>query len=111
MTKHIRSLEELKNSTLIPVMLVPERIPVSIATVRAWIFQRKLPVVRIGRLVFIRKEVLEKIEMGGFEAISGEHISCPPLLLFKGVIVTKVIECKSNYPTMEIKNGQIRTKK
>ena len=89
MTKHIRSLEELKNSTLIPVMLVPERIPVSIATVRAWIFQRKLPVVRIGRLVFIRKEVLEKIEMGGFEAISGEHISCPPLLLFKGVIVNK----------------------
>jgi len=75
MTKHIRSLEELKNSTLIPVMLVPERIPVSIATVRAWIFQRKLPVVRIGRLVFIRKEVLEKIEMGGFEAISGEHFS------------------------------------
>ena len=80
MTKHIRSLEELKNATLIPVMLVPERIPVSIATVRAWIFQRKLPVVRIGRLVFIRKEVLEKIEMGGFEAISGEHISCPPPL-------------------------------
>ena len=75
MTKHIRSLEELKNSTLIPVMLVPERIPVSIATVRAWIFQRKLPVVRIGRLVFIRKEVLEEIEMGGFEAVSGEHIS------------------------------------
>jgi hypothetical protein len=111
MTKHIRSLEELKNSTLIPVMLVPERIPVSIATVRAWIFQGKLPVVRIGRLVFIRKEVLEKIEMGGFEAISGEHISCPPLLLFKGVIVTKVIECKSSYPIMLIKNGQIRTKK
>ena len=75
MTKHIRSLEELKNSTLIPVMLVPERIPVSLATVRAWIFQGKLPVVRIGRLVFIRKEVLEKIEMGGFEAISGEHFS------------------------------------
>ena len=75
MTKHIRSLEELRNSTLIPVMLVPERIPVSLATVRAWIFQGKLPVVRIGRLVFIRKEVLEKIEMGGFEAISDEHFS------------------------------------
>ena len=102
MTKHIRSLEELKNSTLIPVMLVPERIPVSLATVRAWIFQGKLPVVRIGRLVFIRKEVLEKIEMGGFEAISGENIASPPLLLFKGVIVTKVIECKSSYPIMEI---------
>ena len=75
MTKHIRSLEELRNSTLIPVMLVPERIPVSLATVRAWIFQGKLPVVRIGRLVFIKKEVLEKIEMGGFEAISDEHFS------------------------------------
>ena len=85
MTKHIRSLEELKNSTLIPVMLVPERIPVSIATVRAWIFQRKLPVVRIGRLVFIRKEVLEKIEMGGFEAVSGEQNICPsPLTILGG---------------------------
>ena len=80
MTKHIKTLEELKNSTLIPVMLVPERIPVSLATVRAWIFQGKLPVVRIGRLVFIRKKVLEEIEMGGFEAFSGEHISCPPPL-------------------------------
>ena len=63
-----RTLEDLKNSTLIPVMLVPERIPVSLATVRAWIFQGKLPVVKIGRMVFIRKEVLEKIEMEGLEA-------------------------------------------
>ena len=77
MTKHIRTLEELKNSTLIPVMLVPERIPVSLATVRAWIFQGKLPVIRIGRKVFIRKEVLEEIEMGGFEAVSGEQNICP----------------------------------
>ena len=78
MTKHTRTLEELKNSTLIPVMLVPERIPVSLATVRAWIFQGKLPVIRIGRKVFIRKEVLEEIEMEGFKAVSGKHISCPP---------------------------------
>ena len=84
MTKHIRTLEELKNSTLIPVMLVPERIPVSLATVRAWIFQGKLPVIRIGRKVFIRKEVLEKIEMGGLEAVSGEHISCPPPYYLRG---------------------------
>ena len=85
MTKHIRTLEELKNSTLIPVMLVPERIPVSLATVRAWIFQGKLPVIRIGRKVFIRKEVLEKIEMGGFEAVSGEQNICPsPLTILGG---------------------------
>ena len=69
MKKHKRTLEDLKNSTLIPAMLVPERIPVSlVATVRSWIFQGKLPVVKIGRMVFIRKEVLEKIEMEGLEA-------------------------------------------
>ena len=85
MTKHIKTLEELKNSTLIPVMLVPERIPVSLATVRAWIFQGKLPVVRIGRKVFIRKEVLEKIEIGGLDAVSEESISClPPSNYFGG---------------------------
>ena len=72
MKKQKRTLEDLKNSTLIPAMLVPERIPVSLATVRSWIFQGKLPVVKIGRMVFIRKEVLEKkekIEMEGLEAV------------------------------------------
>ncbi len=78
MNRNKITLEDLKNSTLIPVMLVPERIPVSLATVRAWIFQGKLPVVRIGRKVFIRKEVLEKIEIGGLDAVSEEFISCPP---------------------------------
>jgi|APSaa5957512535_1039671.scaffolds.fasta_scaffold41229_3 hypothetical protein len=70
MKKNKRTIEDLKNSTLIPAMLVPERIPVSLATVRSWIFQGKLPVVKIGRMVFIRKEVLEKIEMEGLEAVS-----------------------------------------
>ena len=85
MKKNKRTLEDLKNSTLIPVMLVPERIPVSLATVRAWIFQGKLPVIRIGRKVFIRKEILEKIEMGGFEAVSGEQNICPsPLTILGG---------------------------
>jgi excisionase family DNA binding protein len=78
MNRNKITLEDLKNSTLIPVMLVPERIPVSLATVRAWIFQGKLPVVRIGRKVFIRKEVLEKIEIGGLDAVSEESISRLP---------------------------------
>ena len=56
---------------LIPVMQIPEKIPVSMPTVRAWIFQKKLPVVRVGRKVFFRREVLEKIEMEGLEAVSG----------------------------------------
>ena len=98
MKKNKRTLEDLKNSTLIPVMLVPERIPVSLATVRAWIFQGKLPVVRIGRKVFIRKEVLEKIEIGGLDAVSEEFISCPPLLTIWGVLVTRPIECGPSRP-------------
>ena len=73
MKKHKRTLEDLKNSTLIPAMPVPERIPVFLATVRSWIFQGKLPVVKIGRMVFIRKEGLEKIEMEGLEAVSGDQ--------------------------------------
>ena len=72
MKKHKRTLEDLKNSTLIPAMLVPERITVSLATVRSWIFQGKLPVVKIVRMVFIRKEVLEKIEMEGLESVTAE---------------------------------------
>ena len=57
----------MEKFNLIPVMQIPERIPVSLATVRAWIFQKKLPVVRVGRKVFIRREVLEKFEMEGLE--------------------------------------------
>ena len=57
---------------LIPVMQIPERIPVSLPTVRAWIFQKKLPVVRVGRKVFIRREVLEKIAMEGLESVTAE---------------------------------------
>ena len=58
----------MEKYNLIPVMQIPERIPVSLPTVRAWIFQNKLPVVRVGRKVFIRREVLEKIEMEGLAA-------------------------------------------
>ena len=57
----------MEKFNLIPVMQIPERIPISLPTVRAWIFQKKLPVVRVGRKVFIRREVLEKIEMEGLE--------------------------------------------
>ena len=45
----------MEKFNLIPVMQIPE----------------KIPVVRVGRKVFIRREVLEKIEMEGLEAVSG----------------------------------------
>ena len=68
----------MEKFNLIPVMQIPERIPVSLPTVRAWIFQKKLPVVRVGRKVFIRREVLEKIEMEGLEAAI-ENLTNKPL--------------------------------
>ena len=62
----------MEKYNLKPVMQIPERIPVSLPTVRAWIFENKLPVVRVGRKVFIRREVLEKIEMEGLESVTAE---------------------------------------
>ena len=62
----------MKNTKLIAVKLIPNILPVSLPTVRSWIFQNKLPVVRLGRKVFVREEVLEKIEMEGLESVTAE---------------------------------------
>ena len=59
----------MKQSKLIAVKQIPSILPVSLPTVRSWNFQQKLPVVRLGRKVFVREEVLEKIEMEGFEYV------------------------------------------
>ena len=53
----------MKNTKLIAVKLIPNILTISLPTVRSWIFQNKLPVVRLGRKVFVRKEVIEKIDM------------------------------------------------
>ena len=53
----------MKNTKLIAVKLIPNILTISLPTVRSWIFQNKLPVVRLGRKVFVRKEVIEKISM------------------------------------------------
>ena len=62
----------MKNTKLIAVKLIPSILPVSLPTVRSWIFQNKLPVVRLGRKVFVRIEVLEKIELEGLESVTAE---------------------------------------
>ena len=62
----------MKNTNLIPVILIPRILPVSLPTVRSWIFQNKLPVVRLGRKVFVREEVIEKIAMEGLESVTME---------------------------------------
>ena len=54
----------MKNNKLIIVKLIPNILTISLPTVRSWIFQNKLPVVRlICRKVFVREEVIEKIGM------------------------------------------------
>ena len=53
----------MEQSKLIAVKRIPSILPVSLPTVRSWIFQQKLPVVRLGCKVFVREELLEKIEM------------------------------------------------
>ena len=53
----------MKNTKLTAVKLIPNILTISLPTVRSWIFQNKLPVVRLGRKVFVRKVVIEKIGM------------------------------------------------
>ena len=62
----------MKQSKLIAVKLIRNIIPVSLPSVRSCIFQQKLPVARFGRKMFVREEVLEKIEMEGLESVNND---------------------------------------
>ena len=57
---------------LIPALEVPKFLPIKLGTVRAWIFQGRLPTVRLGRKVLVKESVLERISEGGLEAVAGE---------------------------------------
>ena len=62
----------MKKMDLIPEKEIPDLLPISLPTVRSWIFQQRLPVVRLGRKVFVKREVLERIQAEGLEAVVGE---------------------------------------
>ena len=62
----------MKNTKLTALKLIPNILTISSPTVRSWIFQNKLPVVRLGRKVFVREEVIEKIGMEGLESVTME---------------------------------------
>ena len=64
--------DNMKQSKLIAVKLIPNFLPVFLSRVRSWIFQHKLPVVLLVRKVFVREEVLEKIEMEGLESVNND---------------------------------------
>ena len=55
----------MKIPKLIPVKDIPFILPVSLATVRSWVHRNQLPVIRLGRKVFIKEDQLEIIANEG----------------------------------------------
>ena len=60
---------------LFSVQETADRLSIKVSTVRSWIYQNRLPVVRLGRSVRIRSDVLELIVEEGLqsESISRNH--------------------------------------
>ena len=52
---------------------VREALKVKMPTIRSWIHQGRLPVVRAGRSVRIRESVLTKIIEEGLDAVTAEN--------------------------------------
>ena len=65
----------MEKDKLIPAENIPEYLPVKKPTIRSWIMQNKLPVIRLGRRVFIKRNVIERILDEGLSSVSnGEEI-------------------------------------
>ena len=58
------------NQDIYTVSESAENLRMTESTIRTWILQKRLPVIRLGRKVFIRKETIEKILKDGLEAVS-----------------------------------------
>ena len=54
--------DNMKQSKLIAVKLIPNFLPVSLPTVRSWIFQQKLPVVRLDVKYLLGKKFLRRLK-------------------------------------------------
>jgi len=59
----------MKDSVLLSVEEIEELVPIKKSTIRSWIHQKRLPVIRLGRRVFIKREIIEKILAEGLEAV------------------------------------------
>jgi hypothetical protein len=62
----------MKAQELIPITEVPQHLPVSLPTVRFWVMQEKVPVIRIGRRIFLKREVVERIAQEGTDELFAE---------------------------------------
>ena len=60
----------MEKDKLISAENIPEYLPVKMPTIRSWIMQNKLPVIRLGRRVFIKRDVIERILDEGLSSVS-----------------------------------------
>ena len=58
---------------LIPVIEVPEYLPIKLGTLRNYIHLGKIPVIRIGRRVYMNESTIAKITQGGLDAVDPSH--------------------------------------
>ena len=65
----------MESNKLIPVQQIPEYLPIKMPTIRSWIMQKKLPVIRLGKRVFIKREVIERIQEEGLSAVSSDRVT------------------------------------
>ncbi len=55
----------IKMEKLLTVPEAAEALRVSVNTIRAWVFQRRIPVIRVGRkLVFKESDLIKVVEKG-----------------------------------------------
>ena len=62
--------DDIGKGELISIKEMLTHLPVAEVTIRSWIFQRRLPVTRLGRRIFVRRETLEKLMREGLEALA-----------------------------------------
>ena len=65
----------MEKDKLIPAEQIPEYLPIKMPTIRSWIMQNKLPVIRLGKRVFIKREVIERIQEEGLSAVSNDRVT------------------------------------
>ena len=53
---------------LISIKEIQAQIPVKMSTLRYWIASKRLPIVRCGRRVFVKKSVVEQIVNKGLDS-------------------------------------------
>ena len=62
----------MESNKLISVQQIPEYLPIKMPTIRSWIMQKKLPGIRLGKRVFIKREVIERSQEEGLSVVSNE---------------------------------------